>query len=166
MTFYKFKFMFSNIKLLFLDFDGVLTDNFVYVSEDGVENVKCYRSDGIGISNLVKSGIGVCIVSTESNNVVLKRAEKLKIPAFNAIKDKARIVIEYSKKLKVELKDVAFLGNDINDIDVLKIVGHPFGVSDCFPELNKLIIYKTKRRGGEGAVRELCDIILSELKNT
>ena len=158
--------MFSNIKILFLDFDGVLTDNFVYVSEEGVENVRCYRSDGIGISNLVKSGICVVIVSTESNNVVLKRAEKLKIPAFNAIKDKARIVIEYSKKLKVELKDVAFLGNDINDIDALKIVGHPFGVSDCFPELNDFIIYKTKRRGGEGAVRELCDIILSELKNT
>ncbi|MBM3590917.1 MAG: 3-deoxy-D-manno-octulosonate 8-phosphate phosphatase, partial [Alphaproteobacteria bacterium] len=95
--------------------------------------------------------------------VVLKRAEKLKIPAFNAIKDKARIVIEYSKKLKVELKDVAFLGNDINDIDALKIVGHPFGVFDCFPELNDIIIYKTKKRGGEGAVRELCDLILSDL---
>jgi len=155
--------MFSNIKILFLDFDGVLTDNFVYVSEEGVENVRCYRSDGIGISNLVKSGIRVVIVSTESNNVVLKRAEKLKIPAFNAIKDKARIVIEYSKKLKVELKDVAFLGNDINDIDALKIVGHPFGVFDCFPELNDIIIYKTKKRGGEGAVRELCDLILSDL---
>jgi len=163
LTFYKFKFMFSNIKILFLDFDGVLTDNFVYVSEEGVENVRCYRSDGIGISNLVKSGIRVVIVSTESNNVVLKRAEKLKIPAFNAIKDKARIVIEYSKKLKVELKDVAFLGNDINDIDALKIVGHPFGVFDCFPELNDIIIYKTKKRGGEGAVRELCDLILSDL---
>jgi len=155
--------MFSNIKILFLDFDGVLTDNFVYVSEEGVENVRCYRSDGIGISNLVKSGIRVVIVSTESNNVVLKRAEKLKIPAFNAIKDKARIVIEYSKKLKVELKDVAFLGNDINDIDALKIVGHPFGVFDCFPEFFDIIIYKTKKRGGEGAVRELCDLILSDL---
>ena len=79
----------------------------------------------------------------------------LKISALNKLYDRNK-----------HLKDVAFLGNDINDIDALKIVGHPFGVSDCFPELNDFIIYKTKRRGGEGAVRELCDIILSELKNT
>lgn len=156
--------MFKNIKMLFLDFDGVLTDNFVYISENGLENVKCYRSDGIGISNLVKLGIGVCIVSTEKNDVVLKRAEKLKIPAFNAVNDKSKIVIEYCSNLNIDLKDVAFLGNDINDIDVLKIVGHPFGVSDSYPELDDVIIYKTVRRGGEGAVRELCDKILFELK--
>lgn len=157
--------MFSNIKLLVLDFDGVLTDNYVYVSEEGIENVKCYRSDGIGIGNLIRNGIKVCIVSTETNNVVLRRAAKLKIPAFNAVQDKVKVVTEYSKSLNIDLKDVAFLGNDVNDIDALKIVGHPFGVSDCFAELNDFIIYKTFKKGGEGAVRELCDNILSQLND-
>ncbi len=157
--------MFSKIKLLFLDFDGVLTDNFVYVSESGIESVRCYRSDGIGISNLIKEGIKVCIVSTETNNVVLKRAEKLKIPCFNSVKDKTKVVIDYSNKLNVKIEDVAFLGNDINDIDALKLVGFPLGVSDCFPELDEIIVYKTNKKGGEGAVREICDKILFEIKN-
>jgi len=150
---------FNQIRLLILDFDGVLTDNFVYVNEDGIESVKCNRSDGIGISRLRNIGIRVIIVSTEKNKVVSVRAKKLNIESIQGVDDKNEVVLKLSKELDIPLSKIAFLGNDINDIPAFEIVGFPIAVADCYLEVEPYINYKTKSKGGEGAVREVCDLI-------
>ncbi len=155
---------FKKIKLVIFDFDGVFTDNSVFVSQDGVETVKCNRSDGLGISRLKSLNIPCYIISSESNIVVSKRAKKLKIPVFQNVKDKAMTLTSLCNKLKINLENTMFVGNDINDIPALKIVGFPVAVFDAYDEILSHIVYKTKKAGGDGAVREICDIIFNELK--
>lgn len=150
---------FNKIKTVVFDFDGVFTDNRVNVDENGTESVSCFKSDGIGIARIKKLGINVYIVSTETNKVVTARAKKLNIKCFQNIEAKDLIVKEISKNSKVPLDQICFLGNDINDLPALKIVGFPMGVNDSFLEIETYIKYKTKNKGGHGAVRELCDLI-------
>ena len=156
---------FSNVKIVILDFDGVLTDNYVYINQLGVETVRCYRSDGIGISNLKKLGVKFFIVSTESNIVVKERAKKLKIDCYYNVGDKDKVVREISINTKINLENILFIGNDINDIPALKIVGFPCAVNDCFYEIEKHVVFKTNKSGGLGAVRELCDLIYNQKSN-
>lgn len=150
---------FKNIKLLVLDFDGVLTNNYVWITEDGLESVRCNRSDGIGLSRLRSLGIQTYIVSTEKNKVVSTRANKLRTPVLQGVEDKKDAILKLSNELDIPLKNIAFLGNDINDIPAFEVVGLPIGVADSFEEINSKIVYKTKKNGGEGAVREICDLI-------
>lgn len=150
---------FKNIKLLVLDFDGVLTNNYVWITEDGLESVRCNRSDGIGLSRLRSLGIQTYIVSTEKNKVVSTRANKLKTPVLQGVEDKKDAILKLSNELDIPLKNIAFLGNDINDIPAFEVVGLPIGVADSFEEIYSKIVYKTKKNGGEGAVREICDLI-------
>ena len=157
------KIQFNQIKLLVLDFDGVLTDNFVYVSENGIESVKCNRSDGIGISRIKKLGIKVIIISTEKNKVVTVRANKLKVDVIQGVNDKKIAVKSISKKLDIPLTKIAFLGNDINDIPAFEIVGYPMGVLDSYKEILPFINFQTQKKGGEGAVREVCDLIYNSI---
>ena len=154
---------FNQIKLLILDFDGVLTDNFVYVNQEGIESVKCNRSDGIGISRLKNIGINVVIISTEKNSVVTVRGNKLKVDVIQGVRDKKIEVEKISNNLKIPLSKIAFLGNDINDIPALEIVGFPLGVSDSYVEIDPFIKFKTQKKGGEGAVREVCDLIYNSI---
>ena len=156
---------FSNVKVVILDFDGVLTDNYVYINQEGIETVRCYRSDGIGISNLKKLGVKFFIVSTESNIVVKERANKLKIDCYYNVGNKDKVIREISAKTKINLNNILFIGNDINDIPALKIVGFPCAVNDCFFEIEKYVIFKTNKFGGSGAVRELCDLIYNQKNN-
>lgn len=155
---------FKNIKLLVLDFDGVLTNNYVWVSEDGTESVRCNRSDGIGLSRIKRLGIQIYIVSTEKNKVVSTRANKLKTPVIQGVEDKKAAVLKLSKDLNISLQNIAFLGNDVNDIPAFEVVGIPLGVADSFEEIDKNVIYKTKKNGGEGAVREICDLIYNSFR--
>ena len=154
----------KKVKLVIFDFDGVFTDNSVYISNDGIESVKCHRSDGLGISKLKSIKIPTYIISTESNIVVSVRAKKLKIPVFQNIKDKSESVKLLCKELSVKLENTMFVGNDINDIPALKIVGFPIAVFDAYDEIKPHVIYKTKKRGGFGAVREICDLLYNQLK--
>ena len=157
---------FNQIELLVLDFDGVLTDNYVYVNEMGIESVKCNRSDGIGISRIKKLGVKVIIISTEKNKVVTVRGDKLKIDVHQGVSDKKLEVKKVSIDLNIQLSKIAFLGNDINDISALEIVGFPMGVSDSYEEIESFIKFKTLKKGGQGAVREICDLIYnSKIKN-
>ena len=153
------KTIFSDIRLALFDFDGVFTDNHVYVSEDGKETVKCCRSDGIGISRIMKLGIKCYVISSERNLVVEERCRKINIPFEQNVDDKEISVLEICKKNNIHPKNTMFLGNDINDIPAFKTVGFPFAVADSFPEIKKYVIYKTKANGGHGAVREICDLI-------
>lgn len=150
----------KKIKLLCFDFDGVFTDNKVYVSQDGQETVLCFRSDGIGLQNLKKHEVVPFIVSTEKNKVVAMRAAKLEINCVHGVENKAQEVIKLAKSFNIALNEVGFVGNDVNDIPALEIVGCPIGVADSFPEIENYIILKTNKNGGCGAVREVCDLIV------
>ncbi len=154
---------FHDVKLVIFDFDGVFTDNRVITSQDGIESVICWRSDGIGLSRIVKLGIKVAIVSTESNTVVNVRASKLKIPCFQNIENKALIVEEICTNWQVDIKQTMFVGNDINDIPAFDIVGFPVAVADSYPEIHPHVIHKTQKNGGYGAVREICDMLYNSI---
>jgi 3-deoxy-D-manno-octulosonate 8-phosphate phosphatase (KDO 8-P phosphatase) len=148
------------IELLILDFDGVFTDNSVLIDENGMEYVRCTRADGIGLEKLVKTGVKVFILSTEVNNIVHARAKKLNLKAYNGIKDKGEFIRNFLHKEKINKENVMFVGNDINDIPAFKEVGVRVGVSDCSPDIEEIIHFKTKSKGGYGAVREICDILI------
>ena len=148
----------TRIRLIAFDFDGVFTDNMVYVLQDGTEAVRCYRSDGIGLNKLNKLGIKSVIISTEANPVVSARAEKLKIRCIQDCHDKRAALEEIVEEYQLTLKEVAFVGNDVNDRSCLECVGLPIVVQDAFPEVAAIAHYQTERPGGYGAVREVCDL--------
>ena len=146
------------IRLIAFDFDGVFTDNMVYVLQDGSEAVRCNRSDGIGLQKLKKLGIETVIISTESNPVVSARAGKLKIQCLQDCQDKRTALEKVAQESGIALGEVAFVGNDINDLPCLTHVGLPVVVQDAHPDIVSLAAYRTKARGGYGAVREICDL--------
>ncbi len=146
------------IRLVAFDFDGVFTDNMVYVLQDGSEAVRCNRSDGIGLQKLKKLDIETVIISTESNPVVSARARKLKIRCVQDCLDKRKTLEDIAQETGISLAEVAFVGNDINDRPCLTSVGLPIVVQDAHPDVISLAAYRTKNRGGYGAVREICDL--------
>jgi 3-deoxy-D-manno-octulosonate 8-phosphate phosphatase (KDO 8-P phosphatase) len=146
------------IRLIAFDFDGVFTDNMVYVFEDGSEAVRCFRGDGIGLQKLRRLGIEVVVISTETNPVVSARARKLKIRCVQGCQDKRTELESIVRKMGISLSEAAFVGNDINDQDCLDYVGLPIVVCDAHPDVIPLALYRTKRPGGHGAVREICDL--------
>tara|TARA_B100000700_G_C14886396_1_gene780588 strand:+ start:107 stop:628 length:522 start_codon:yes stop_codon:yes gene_type:complete len=155
----KTKNLFKNIKLVAFDFDGVFTDNYVYSNDKGEEMVKSSKLDGFGLSKLDSLGIKKVILSTETNESVKKRAEKLNIDCEYGLVHKEEKLKEISINQKIDLKNIAFVGNDINDIAALKICGLPIVVRDSHPEIINFAKYVTVLKGGNGAVREVCDII-------
>ena len=146
------------IRLIGFDFDGVFTDNMVYVLQDGSEAVRCNRSDGIGLQKLKKLGIEMVIISTESNPVVTARAQKLKIRCFQNCGDKRKTLDSVTREYGISLDEVAFIGNDTNDLPCLTCVGLPIVVQDAHPDVILIARYQTRNRGGQGAVREVCDM--------
>lgn len=149
------------LKAVIFDFDGVFTDNTVTVSQDGQESVKCWRSDGLGLSRLQNLGLKLFIFSTEANPVVTARANKLKIQCWQCLDDKAAALQQFSKEHDIPLDQIAFVGNDINDIGALQLVGLPIAVQDAYPEILPFVKMRTEKCGGYGAVREICDMIYS-----
>ena len=149
----------ASVKLVAFDFDGVFTDNSVYVSQEGVESVRCWRSDGLGLSRLSSAGVDLLIISTETNPIVTVRAKKLKLPCKQAVEDKALAILEACKELGIAPEDTMFVGNDINDIAAFNVVGMPVAVADAYPETYPHVLYRTNKPGGYGAVREICDLI-------
>ena len=154
----KTKNLIKKIRLIAFDFDGVFTDNKVFVFQDGTEAVACYRGDGIGLNKLKEMDIHIRIISSEVNQVVLKRAEKLNIEAINNVSDKKSALVKVIEKLKITKDQVAFVGNDINDLKCMNFVGLPITVNDAHPDILNHALYKTSNNGGAGAVREICDL--------
>lgn len=153
----------SNIRLIAFDFDGVFTDNMVYVLQDGTEAVRCYRSDGLGLQKLEQLGIETVIISTEANPVVSARARKLKIRCIQDCRDKRAALESIAEESGISLAEVAFVGNDINDLPCLRCVALPIVVHDAHPDVVAHALYQTKRPGGYGAVREVCDLFEQSL---
>lgn len=149
------------IRLILFDFDGVFTNNYVIVDENGVEAVQCSRSDGIGLSLIKSIGIKTRVVSTEKNPVVSKRCQKLGIECSQGVDDKGKEIQNLANMLKVNLNEIMFVGNDINDKPAFDIVGLPIGVRDSHSSIYSSIKYTTKNCGGNGCVREICDLFIS-----
>jgi 3-deoxy-D-manno-octulosonate 8-phosphate phosphatase (KDO 8-P phosphatase) len=150
-----------SIKLLVYDFDGVMTDNKVYVDQHGHEMVQVNRADGLGISMIKKLGIVQIILSTEANPVVSARAGKLDISCLQDINNKAEALIGFCKESKYVLKSVGYVGNDINDLEAMKLAGVSFCPADAHQDIIKISTHVLNAKGGEGVVRELFDLLQS-----
>lgn len=149
------------VKLLILDFDGVLTNNKVYTAQDGVESVMCDRGDGLGLEYLKKyTDVEVLILSREKNPVTLARAKKLGVECISGIESKWEILQAEIKKRELSNQDVAFIGNDLNDIECMSNVAVRIAVADAYPQVKKVANYISKHLGGHGAVREICEEIM------
>jgi YrbI family 3-deoxy-D-manno-octulosonate 8-phosphate phosphatase len=147
------------VGLVAFDFDGVFTDNRVWVSETGEESVACWRGDGIGLRRLDAVGVPYVIVSTEPNPVVARRAEKLRARCVHGVDDKLAVVREEARRAAVALGAVTYVGNDVNDAECLEAAGLPVVPADAWPEVVPLARWVLDRTGGHGCVRELCDAI-------
>ena len=150
------------INLLILDFDGVLTDNKVYVFEDGREAVVCHRGDGWGIRMLQSAGIEVIILSTETNAVVSARAEKLNVACIQDCEDKASAVQSIIDARSISGDKIMYVGNDTNDIDAMQLVGHCVAPADAHPQIRAIATMVTDSSGGQGVVRELADLLVTK----
>lgn len=148
------------VALLVFDFDGVLTDNRVLVMEDGTEAVFCSRADGLAFDALRRHGLPALILSTETNRVVQARATKLRVEALQAVRDKATALREFCAARKIALAEVAFVGNDLNDLPVMRIVGHPVAVADAHPAVTQVARYVLRTSGGQGVAREIVEQLL------
>jgi N-acylneuraminate cytidylyltransferase len=152
------------ISLLVLDFDGVLTDDRVFVNEKGQETVAAHRGDGMGISMLKKAGIEVVILSRETNPVVKARGEKLNVPVYQGVTEKGEILRSLIEERNLPPEQVVYLGNDVNDLPCFPLVGLGVAVADAHPALAQEAQLVLDNKGGFGAVRELCDMLLSKVK--
>ena len=154
----------SQVKLLALDVDGILTDGGLYYTENGEVCKKFNVKDGKGIALLIQSGIEVAIISANDSKATLHRAKKLGISnCYIDVKDKLTVLKNLCRKLNLSLSQVAYMGDDLNDLPILKAVGFPMTVADAIAENKLNSVYVTQLSGGQGAVREVCNILLSSV---
>lgn len=151
------------VRLIAFDFDGVFTDNAVYISSDGVEFVRCWRGDGIGLSALRRIGVETVAISSEPSTVVSKRCEKLRLRCIHGVDDKRAVLEAVLAEMGLTVSQAAFMGNDINDLPCLTIVGLAIVVPDAHPAVRYHGRYCTRTLGGYGAVREVCDLFVRVL---
>ncbi|MCM3694920.1 acylneuraminate cytidylyltransferase [Microbacterium oleivorans] len=148
-------------RVVVTDFDGVHTDDTAWVDAAGTEHVRVSRSDGMGVALLRRAGVPVLILSTEQNAVVRARAEKLQVEVIHGVDDKAAVLRRWAAERGVDLAETAYLGNDVNDLPAMALVGWPVAVADARPEVLAAARVVLARAGGAGAVRELADRVLA-----
>jgi len=153
----------SSVKLIVSDFDGVFTDNRVWTKKNGAEGVASYRSDSIRIKDLRKRGIDLVILSSEPNPVVRLRADKMGVELIQGIDvfGKGKALKKLLVRKKVNAANAVYIGNDINDLPCFEIAGFAVAVADAYPEVLQAADHVLTRPGGHGAIRELCDLVLS-----
>ena len=151
------------IKLIILDVDGCLSDGKLIYSADGVESKNFNVKDGLGISTWVKIGLHVAIITGRNSKVVQKRADELGIQhVFQGIKDKDRVLKELVESLGLKLYEVGAIGDDLNDYNMLKLVGRSFTPNDGVKEIKEIVDTTLTCSGGSGAVREMIDTLVDE----
>lgn len=154
---------FQKMKIFAMDVDGVLTDGGMYYSKEGVVLKKFNTRDGRGIELLRKNGIIPVIITKENSEIVLKRAEKLKVEeVYIGVDDKLKVIEELIEKYNLSFDEIAYIGDDINDIPVLEKVCLSFAPEDVIAEVKQTVDYVTSKRGDEGALREAVDLILMQ----
>ena len=149
----------ERVRFALFDFDGVFTDNRVWVNERGEEALAFSRSDGLGLRRLDEVGVQYLIVSMEQSPIVGARAQKLRADCVQGVGDKLSIVRGRTAAMNVSLEQTAFVGNDVNDADCLRAVGLPVVPADAWPEVVPLASWVLSRPGGAGCVREFCDAV-------
>ncbi len=153
----------ERIDLIVFDFDGVFTDNRVLTFDDGHEAVACDRGDGMGISLLRDRSVEMCVLSTETNGVVDVRCQKLKIPCQHGLADKAAILAGMLRDRQIDAARVVYVGNDVNDVQCMQTVGFAVAVADAHDSAIQNADLILTKPGGQGAVREFCDLVLHRL---
>jgi N-acylneuraminate cytidylyltransferase len=153
----------ERIGAVVFDFDGVFTDNRVLVGEDGRESVSCNRSDGLGLDYLREAGVPMLVLSTERNSVVAARCKKLQLECRQGLRDKGAALKDFAAERNIPLSSIVYVGNDLNDKECLLASGCGIIVSDAHPTVRDLAAITLTRPGGEGAVREVCELILQHL---
>lgn len=149
----------ENIKIIVSDFDGVMTDNRVWVDDTGKETVCVSRADGQAVHMLKAMGIPLLILSTEVNGVVGKRAEKLNIECLQSVTDKANCLKKYCDEKNIPLDKVAYVGNDMNDLGAMKLAGIKIVPKDAYDEVKGIADIITETKGGYGVIREIAGMI-------
>ncbi len=157
----------EKIDLIICDFDGVITDNRVWVDQDGSESVAAYRSDSVRVKELRAVGIDVMILSSEVNRVVEARAKKMGVDAIHgiALPDKGRVMREVLEQKNIKAGNVIYIGNDLNDLPCFEVAGWAVAVADAYPEVIRAADHVLSKAGGHGALRELCDLLLKNRSN-
>ncbi|MCU1267798.1 MAG: putative N-acylneuraminate cytidylyltransferase [Acidobacteria bacterium] len=150
----------ERIDLVVFDFDGVFTDNRVWIGEAGQESVACNRGDGLGIARLLSAGVDAMVLSTEENPVVTARCKKLGLTCRQGLANKGTALDSLVREKGLEIKNVVYVGNDVNDLDCLRLAGYAVAVADAHREVLAVADLVLQACGGKGAVRELCDLIL------
>ncbi|MFM9959356.1 MAG: glycosyltransferase [Phycisphaerales bacterium] len=166
----------ADIRLLVFDFDGVMSNNQVLVMQDGTEGVLCNRSDGLGVESLRKRAAAVrpplepafsmLVLSKEVNPVVAARCKKLKLECHQGVDDKLPALQRLATDRGITREQIAYVGNDTNDVACMGWVGLPIAVADAYPECKAAARFVTQSHGGQGAVREVCDRLAAALAAT
>jgi N-acylneuraminate cytidylyltransferase len=151
--------------LIICDFDGVLTDNRVWTDQDGKESIAAWRSDSLRIGELRAKGMEVMIISSEPNTVVATRAKKMGVEAIHGVglQEKGRVMREVLEQKKIQAENVIYIGNDLNDLPCFEVAGWSVAVADAYPDVIRSADHVLAKTGGHGALRELCDLILSRV---
>jgi len=150
------------VRLLCVDVDGVLTDAGMYYGPDGEVLKKFNTRDGLGLTRVRQVGVAVAIISGEDSAIVHARAAKLKIDnVFSGVSDKLEVVQSLCTRSQYALDEVAYIGDDLNDLAAMECVGLACAVADAAEPVKSAAHYVTQRRGGDGAVRELCELIVA-----
>lgn len=153
---------FRNIRLLSLDLDGTLTDGGLYYMEDGSELRKYHVQDGLGIVLAMQAGLEVCLLTLSNTPAISRRAERLKIRRFEmGVRDKLPRVQAICTELGLGLDQVAHVADDVNDLSLLRAIGLPIAVANARPMVKAVARHVTQASGGNGAVREVCDLWLA-----
>ena len=156
----------SSVRFLVLDFDGVMTDNRVLVSQDGTETVVCNRSDGMGIQLAQAAGLDVLVLSKERNPVVRARCQKIGVPCIQGQDNKLPVLQELTRDRNLEARHVAYVGNDANDVECMAWVGVGIAVADAHKSAMDVADAVTEGLGGRGAVREVCDLWMEQNRSS
>jgi 3-deoxy-D-manno-octulosonate 8-phosphate phosphatase (KDO 8-P phosphatase) len=150
------------VRLLCVDVDGVLTDAGMYYGPDGEVLKKFNTRDGMGLARVREAGVAVAIISAEDSAIVHARAAKLEIvDVFAGVANKLHTLNDLCDRKKIEPDEVAYIGDDLNDLAVMESVGRACAVAAAVEPVKTIAHYVTQRRGGDGAVREVCELIIA-----
>lgn len=153
----------NGVDAVAFDFDGVFTDNTVQTDQNGVESVTSSRSDGLGIRMLREHGVPMVVISTEENPVVAARCRKMGLEVYQAVGDKSTVLARWLSERVLQPHRTVYMGNDVNDLPAMELVGMPVCPSDAHPDVLRRARHVVAARGGAGAVRELADAILTTI---
>ena len=152
----------AGIRLVAFDVDGVFTDGRFYLTDDGVESKAFHTQDGFGIRQLINAGVEVAVISGRQSGAVERRMAELGVAhVIQGCRDKVAAFDELLRGLRLTAEQCAFVGDDVPDLALLKVVGFPVAVANAVREVREFCAYTTRAAGGSGAVREVCELVLA-----